>query len=171
MNDLNKPMDSVSGCSDIAAVSAANGSEKPSRKRANVRRLTRAAMRRAQDAITVLDEHGKLDRRRTETQLLIMWDDELVAALGGDESISPQRRTLCRLAAQTKLQLYRVDQYLAEPKTPFINRGKRKLHPIVTQRMQMAEVLIRQLTALGLDRITKDVGDLHSYMQSKTGAP
>lgn len=112
--------------------------------------------------MAILSENRKLDGRRTETRALIAWETEFVDALGGDDVVSPQQRTICRLAAQTRLTLARIDAYLAQMPSP-INKGKRALWPIAVQRQIYVDSLLKQLTAIGLERRAKPVLSAMEY--------
>ena len=96
-----------------------------------------------------------IDGRSVAFRAVKVWRNEIVAALGGEENISAQRKTLLEIAACTRLYLNHVDSYLLELST-LINRRKKSLIPIVEQRQRLADSLMRQLQVLGLDRVAAE---------------
>ena len=87
------------------------------------------------------------------------WKSEIVEALGGEEVLSPQRRTLLELASRSKLVLDHADAYLLDLPS-LINRRKKTFIPLVDQRERVAEALARRLVQIGLDRVERDGGTL-----------
>jgi hypothetical protein len=77
--------------------------------------------------------------------------DELVAALGGDAELSPQRRKLVDLATRASLYLDHLDAWLAAQQT-LINRRSRTVLPVLLQRQSIADHLAKLLDRIGLDR-------------------
>jgi hypothetical protein len=99
----------------------------------------------------------------------LAWRAELIADLGGEEAISTQQRTLVELATRTKLYVDSLDAWIMEYGN-LMNARKRAVLPVVKDRMQLADALVRYLTALGLQRRTKQVQDLGSYLAGKKGS-
>jgi hypothetical protein len=95
--------------------------------------------------------------RTVAAREMLTFRDELVAALGGDPELSPQRRKLIDLAARTSLYLDHLDAWLTEQKT-LINRRSRSVVPVLLQRQTIAEQLARLLEKLGLDRVSQKIG-------------
>ncbi len=110
-----------------------------------------------------------IDRRTAAARALLAWRAELTADLGGEDAISTQQRTVVELAATTKLYVDSLDAWIMEHGT-LMNARKRAVLPVVKDRMQLADALTRYLTALGLQRRTKQVQDLGSYLAEKKGA-
>jgi hypothetical protein len=98
-----------------------------------------------------------IDMRTVAAREMLTFRDELVAALGGDPELSPQRRKLIDLAARTSLYLDHLDAWLTEQKT-LINRRSRSVVPVLLQRQTLAEHLARLLDKLGLDRVSQKIG-------------
>jgi len=111
-----------------------------------------------------------VDQRTAPARALIAWRAELVAALGGDEQLSPQRRKLIELTARAALLLDHVDAWLLEQGT-LVNKRNRSLLPVLVQRQGLAEHLARLLDRLGLDRVPRKVQTLHEYVDTRYGAP
>jgi hypothetical protein len=93
-----------------------------------------------------------VDMRTVAAREMLAFRDELVAALGGDIQLSPQRRKLVDLAARASLYLDHLDAWLAEQQT-LINRRSRSVLPVLLQRQTLADHLARLLDKLGLDRV------------------
>lgn len=88
---------------------------------------------------------------------MLAFRDELVAALGGDSELSPQRQKLIDLAARASLYLDHLDAWLTEQKT-LINRRSRSVLSVLLQRQTLADHLARLLDKLGLDRAPQKNG-------------
>lgn len=118
-----------------------------------------------------LKELGRraMDGRTTEAHEVAEWVGDLVADLGGVDNLSTQKRTITALAGQTRLQLWRVDTFLARMPT-LVHRKRRQLYPIVLQRQTLVNTLRQLLGDLGLERRAKDVGSLADYLQKKAAA-
>ncbi len=92
-----------------------------------------------------------IDMRTVAAREMLAFRDELVAAVGGDTELSPQRRKLVDLAARASLYLDHLDAWLAGQQT-LVNRRSRSVLPVLLQRQSIAEHLARLLDRLGLDR-------------------
>jgi len=101
-----------------------------------------------------------IDRRSAAYRSVKAWRREMVESLGGEEALSAQRKTLLDLAARTQLYLSHVDAFLFEQKS-LVNRRKKSILPILRERSQLADSLMRQLQALGMDRVEADLGTLN----------
>ena len=53
-----------------------------------------------------------IDRRTAAARALLAWQDEVVAALGGEENVSPQKRALVELTCRQKLYIDHLDGYI-----------------------------------------------------------
>ncbi len=89
------------------------------------------------------------------------WRDDLVRDLGGDPSTG--QAAVIELALRTKVMLDSIDAWLLVQPS-LINRRKRALIPIAAQRQQLADALVRYLTALGLERKAKQLPSLEDYL-------
>ena len=67
------------------------------------------------------------------------------------------------MAARTRLLLEKTDAFLTTLPSP-VNRGKRALFPVVVQRNQLADALLKQLQAIGLERRAKPVQRLSTLI-------
>ncbi len=110
-----------------------------------------------------------VDMRTVAAREMMAFRDELVAALGGDTELSPQRRKLVDLAVRVSLYLDHLDAYLAEQKT-LINRRSRSVVPVLLQRQTLADHMARLLDKLGLDRVPTKIDNLDRYVAEKYGA-
>ncbi len=104
-----------------------------------------------------------LDRRTRVSKALDQWRDQLISDLGGAEQISTQQRAIINVAVKTKLLLDSVDAWLLQQPS-LINHRKRSVHPVVLQRQQLADSLIRAMSQLGLERRSKPVLSLSDYL-------
>ena len=109
-----------------------------------------------------------IDRRTVAARETLAFRSELVAALGGEADLSPQRRRLVDLATRASLLLDHIDAWLFEQRSLINARGKTLL-PVLVQRQGLADHLVRLLDKLGLDRIPLKVTDLSAYVREKYG--
>ncbi len=103
-----------------------------------------------------------IDRRTSLGKALDRWRGQLVTDLGGPDTISTQELAIVNLAVKTKLLLDSVDKWLLQQPS-LINAQKRKIHPAVHERQQLADALARYMGQLGLKRRAKpsqSLGDL-----------
>lgn len=110
-----------------------------------------------------------IDRRTSLGKALDQWRGQLVADLGGADLISTQELAIVNLAVKTKLLLDSVDTWLLQQPT-LINARKRKIHPAVLERQQLADALARYMAQLGLKRRAKPTQGLAELL-SKAGTP
>jgi len=92
-----------------------------------------------------------IDMRTVAAREMLAFRGELVAALGGDAELSPQRRKLVDLTARAVLYLDHLDAWLAAQQT-LINRRSRSVLPVLLQRQTLADHVAKLLDRLGLDR-------------------
>jgi len=104
-----------------------------------------------------------IDRRTATAKHLLVWKEELTAALGDP---SPQQLALVELAVRAKAILDHVDAYILEQPT-LINKRARRILPIVEQRTRIADHLAKLLAQLGLARVPKPVPTLQEYLAEK----
>lgn len=107
-----------------------------------------------------------IDRRTAAAREALSWRHDLVAALGGEADLSPQRRRLVEMAVRATLLLDHVDAWLVGQRS-LINARSRSLLPVVVQRQGLADHLVRLLDKLGLDRVPQKVTDLSTYLAQK----
>jgi hypothetical protein len=107
-----------------------------------------------------------IDRRTAAGKSLLIWKDELLDALGGDEAVSPQQRALVDLAVRTKLYVDSIDAWLMEQPSLVLTR-KRSVLPVLRERQTLADSLARFLVQLGLERRAKDLPTLKTYLASR----
>lgn len=73
-----------------------------------------------------------IDRRTAGARVALAFKHELIASLGGEADLSPQRRKLVDMTARAALLLDHVDAWLVEQRS-LVNQRNRTLLPIVTQ--------------------------------------
>jgi len=104
-----------------------------------------------------------IDKRTSVGKALHKWKQDLVADLGGNVSV--QQMTLIELAVKSKLLLDSIDTWLLQQPT-LINRRKKSLLPVVMQRQTLADGLARYLQTLGLEKKSRDLGNLESLLMN-----
>ena len=95
---------------------------------------------------------------------LAEWRAEILRDLGRD--VSAQCRAVLDVAVTTKLLLNSIDNWLLQQPS-LINGRRRCLFPVVLQRQQLADSLLRHLSALGLEKRMKQVCDLKDYLRER----
>src|SRR5215831_7204762 len=109
---------------------------------------------------------GAIDRRTAAARATLAFKHELIAALGGDADLSPQRRRLIDMAARAALLLDHVDAWLFEQRS-LVNTRVKTLLPVLVQRQALADHLTRLLDKLGLDRRPPKMQSLEEYVREK----
>lgn len=122
--------------------------------------LTRAMVR------IKLDGMGAIDKRMAAGRDLLQWKNDLLAALGGSENVTPQKMALVDLACRTKALLDHADAYLLTQRS-IINRRKKAFLPIVAQRQTLVGSLSSLLGQIGLERQEKPVKPLSDYINER----
>jgi hypothetical protein len=107
-----------------------------------------------------------VDQRSKIGKALAAWRSELIADLGGAESISTQEAALVDAAVKTKLILDSVDAWLLSQPT-LVNKRQRSVIAAVQQRNALVSTLKGLLEALGLKRRTKTLPSLTEYLAAK----
>ena len=107
---------------------------------------------------------GAIDRRTAAARGTLAFRRELVAALGGEADLSPQRRKLVDMAARASLLLDHMDAWMLGQRS-LVNARTRSLLPVVVQRQQIADHLARLLDKLGLDRIPQKINLTDYYRE------
>jgi hypothetical protein len=92
-----------------------------------------------------------IDGRSSLGYALKKWRRELIADLGGDDSISTQQLAVVDLAVKSKVLLDSIDAWLLSQHS-LINHRKRSVIPVVLQRQSLADGLAKYLSMLGLER-------------------
>jgi len=77
--------------------------------------------------------------------------------------ISTQELVIVNLAVKTKLLLDSVDTWLLQQPT-LVNARKRKIHPAVLKRQQLADALARYMQQLGLKRRARSTQSLRDLL-------
>jgi len=105
-----------------------------------------------------------LDKRTQGAKDLLAWRGELLAALGGAENVSPQKRALVDIITRTRLYLDVLDHWLlAQPSLVIVRR--RSIIPALRERQGLADSLARLLGQIGLERQQGQVMDLKDYIR------
>lgn len=94
----------------------------------------RRELSRLKTIVKALGERA-IDGRTALGRTLIQWKNNLIADLGGRETISTQEQAIVDLAVKTKLILDSIDNWLLTQPL-LINKRRRCLLPIVKDRTQ-----------------------------------
>jgi hypothetical protein len=92
-----------------------------------------------------------IDGRTTTGRALAAWNSEIIRDIGGLESLSAQEIATVDLCVRNKFILDSIDAWIVG-QTSLVNARKKSLHPIVLERQQIADSLLRSLTLLGLEK-------------------
>src|SRR5437870_3683517 len=114
---------------------------------------------RLKRAVRTLGKRALPSRSTALGRVLHEWRTSLVADLGGADAVSTQQLALVELAVRTKLLVDSVDAYVLAMPSP-VNRQKRCLYAVVRERQALVGQLQSILRDLGLERRTRDVGDI-----------
>jgi hypothetical protein len=97
---------------------------------------------------------------------MMRWQAGLVDQLGGIDNLTPSQLEILELASRQKILVSALDSILLLMKAP-VNRRNLSLFPIVGQRGQEADRLVRYLQLLGLERRAKPLPVLSEYIEEK----
>jgi hypothetical protein len=92
-----------------------------------------------------------IDRRTVASRSAMAWRSELLADLGGAESLGAAKMALIESATRTWLYVQHLDAWLLEQGS-LVNGRRKGVHAVVKERLLLVESLQRTLVALGLDR-------------------
>lgn len=107
-----------------------------------------------------------IDARTTAGRALYEQREAWITDRGGPEALSAQQLAILDSALRTKMLLDYCDSYLLQLGDKIVNRRHKRLVPIALQRSQLADTLLRQLIAIGLDRKARPVKRLHELLAS-----
>ena len=94
------------------------------------------------------------------------WKAEIVRDLGGMDNLSAQQLGVLEVLTRTKVMLDGVDNFILSQRS-LINKRKKSLLPIVRERAVLAESFVKHLQILGLERRTRPVQALDTYIEGK----
>jgi hypothetical protein len=97
------------------------------------------------------------------------WRAEILDDLGGD-TVSAAKRAVLDAAVGSKIILSSLDAFLfqlASSGQGMVNRRGRYAYRIVSDRMRVADSLVKQLSTLGLDRVERPAIDLTTYLAQR----
>ena len=97
------------------------------------------------------------------------WRLEILQDLGGD-AVSAAKRAVLDAAVGSRIILSTLDSFLFElagSGRGMVNRRGRYAYRIVNDRMRVADTLVKQLAALGLDRVERPPVDLGTYLSQR----
>ena len=117
-------------------------------------------------AVKVLGARA-IDQRTSVGKALAAWRFELLADLGGIESVTTQELALVEEAVKTKLILDSVDAWLLSQPS-LINKRTRSVLPVVRDRQALVSTLRGLLGDLGLGRRIKATPALTEYLAQRT---
>ncbi|MDN5943115.1 MAG: hypothetical protein L0H94_14640 [Nitrospira sp.] len=106
-----------------------------------------------------------LDRRTSTARALSRWRAELIADLGGVQTISTQQRAVIDLCCANKLLLDSLDVWLLQQPS-LVNHRKKSVVPVLLQRTQLADALAKYLGQLGMARKARPTKTLSELLQN-----
>jgi hypothetical protein len=106
-----------------------------------------------------------IDMRTAAARSLLAWRGELVDALGGEGTVTPQQRRLVELAVRASMYTDHADAILLERNSLVTRRGK--FIALVAQRTQLADHVVNILSKLGLERRRPPVVDIARTIQEQ----
>lgn len=92
-----------------------------------------------------------IDRRTAAAQALLAWREDLLEALGGEATVSPQQRALVEAVTRTQLYIGHLDAWLMEQRS-LVNAKRRSVLPAVEERQALVDSLGQLLGLFGLER-------------------
>lgn len=107
-----------------------------------------------------------IDKRTALGKALAQWRAELIGDLGGQHTVTTQQRAVVDVIVKTKLLLDSVDTWILTQGS-LVNEKRKAVLPVVLQRQQLADSLVRHLGQLGLERRRADVPDLKAYLEAR----
>jgi hypothetical protein len=110
---------------------------------------------------------GAIDRRTAAARETLAFKHELIAALGGEAQLNPQRRKLIDMVARASLLLDHVDAWLFQQRS-LVNARAKTLLPVLVQRQALADHLAKLLDKLGLERARPPLSLTDAIEQVKT---
>jgi hypothetical protein len=111
-----------------------------------------------------------VDKRSKVGKALAAWRADLIADLGGADSISTQEAALVDAAVKTKLILDSIDAWLLKQPT-LVNKRSRSVIAAVQQRNSLVATLRGLLESLGLQRRAKPLPSLAEILASGEPSP
>jgi hypothetical protein len=99
------------------------------------------------------------------------WRENVISDLGGRDALTTTKLALVNATLGSWLLLSTIDAYLMElaGSTGVVNRRTRSVFAVVEQRARTADSLLRQLLALGLDRVSPPPLSLDQYVAQRYG--
>ncbi len=134
--------------------STLHGTQKRARgaQKGNANR-TKHGLSTLKKAVSTLGSRA-IDGRSTVGRELSAWRADLLADLGGVETIPTQKLALVEQAVRTKLLLDSIDAWLLVQPS-LVNKRRRELISVVTQRTTLVRSLRDLLNDLGLERVSR----------------
>ena len=135
---------------------------------------TKHGQRALQKALnTISNQDGWVEGLGEVGASLKAWQTAIVNDLGGESEVSAMEMAVVQLATKTFLLLESVDRFLLEQKS-IVNKSRRQLFPIVSQRMVLSDGLAKYMGLLGLKKRRKPPASLSEYLtkpQEPNGQP
>ena len=130
-------------------------------------RRSRHGLNALKARVTVRGLHS-VDMRTAAAQGLVAWRNDLVAALGGLENISPQKMALVEMATRTRLYIDHADAWLMSQES-LVNKRRKSLLPILKERQSLVDSLSKLLGQIGLQRQARPVKSLAEHIAENYG--
>lgn len=109
---------------------------------------------------------GAVDQRSSLAIAAKKLRSQLATDLGGENALSVQQCKLIDEFIKRFVMIESIDSWLfAQPY--LVNKRTKALYPVMMQRMQIADGMIRCLKELGLKRQAKAIPDLQDYLKQQ----
>jgi len=99
------------------------------------------------------------------------WRDGVIADCGGRPTLAVTKLSAINVALGSWLLLSTIDSYLMHlaATASVLDKKHRRLYPIANERMRVADSLVKQLQAIGLDKASAPPQTLDTYLAQKYG--
>jgi hypothetical protein len=103
-----------------------------------------------------------LDRRTVVAQEAIALRQELIAAVGGEDNVSPQKLSLITKIVRTEMFLASLEAALLE-RGSLVDDSKTAAIPLLHDQQAVADRLVRWYRELGWERVARQVPSISDF--------
>ncbi len=112
----------------------------------------------------------RLDGRSQVAKAVQRFRADLIRDLGGLGDVSRAQLAIVEQASRAWVMLSSVDDWLARQPS-LVDRRRRQLLPVLRERQQLADSLLRHLTALGLERNSTGAERVRAFLTGPASRP
>jgi len=121
--------------------------------------------RKGQMGRVLIPDRTRIDGRLRASRDLVRWRCELTDSLGGAGNLSVQEQSIVELICRERMILDLCDSWILQQGGLLINKRRKSLAPILSQRQVLVDSLSRHLLSLGLKRRLPAEPDLQTYIR------